>query len=87
VPGYGFAVTREEAEREAAKLSEQHPERETHAWFARQDATGEWSVVKVRMPGSQIHGKATVEAKPKPPQADDPRPAMWRDVGGPYAGS
>jgi len=24
------------------------------------------------------------EARPKPPTADDPRPAMWRNVGGPY---
>jgi hypothetical protein len=29
--------------------------------------------------------KETTEAKPKPPQADDPRPSMWRNVGGPYA--
>jgi hypothetical protein len=26
----------------------------------------------------------TVAAE-RPPQADDPRPAMWRDVGGPYS--
>jgi hypothetical protein len=25
-------------------------------------------------------------AEERPPQGDDPRPAIWRDVGGPYAG-
>ncbi len=25
-------------------------------------------------------------AEERPPQQDDPRPALWRDVGGPYAG-
>jgi hypothetical protein len=26
-------------------------------------------------------------AEEKPPQGDDPRPAFWRDVGGPYLGA
>jgi hypothetical protein len=29
--------------------------------------------------------KATTEAKPKPQEADDPRPAYFRNVGGPWA--
>jgi hypothetical protein len=45
---------------------------------------GEWTVVKLGV--AQERPLATAqEAKPRPPQADDPRPAMWRDVGGPYA--
>jgi hypothetical protein len=27
-------------------------------------------------------GRLAREARPRPPQADDPRAAMWRDVGG-----
>ena len=45
--------------------------------------------VRLRIGGKDIEPtqpeKTTTEAKPKPPQADDPRPALWRDVGGPYA--
>ncbi|MEJ7783266.1 MAG: hypothetical protein WKF96_00595 [Solirubrobacteraceae bacterium] len=42
-----------------------------------------WEVV--RLPGmGRGPVRPAVESKPKPPQADDPRPAMWRDVGGPY---
>jgi hypothetical protein len=82
-------MTKDEAEREVAMLSSEHPEHETHAWFARQGEDGEWSVVKVPLPSGtrRVRGAAGVEAKPKPPQADDPRPAIWRDVGGPYAAS
>jgi hypothetical protein len=45
--------------------------------------------VKLTLDGVEIGPrgpvKETTEAKPKPPQADDPRPSMWRNVGGPYA--
>jgi hypothetical protein len=41
---------------------------------------------KVKLPpGMEIKPLGeTTEAKPKPPQADDPRPAFHKDVGGPY---
>jgi len=29
--------------------------------------------------------KTTTEANPRPPMADDPRPAHWRNTGGPWA--
>jgi hypothetical protein len=85
---YGVSMTHEEAKRESKRLMDQHPERDRHAWLPRQDPDGDWSVIKVRLPEDLRHGppKATIEAKPKPAQADDPRPPMWRDVGGPYAG-
>jgi hypothetical protein len=45
--------------------------------------------VRLKLGGVELEGpgesKETTEAKPKPPQADDPRPSMWRNVGGPYA--
>ena len=46
--------------------------------------------VRLRLDGKDLEPEqptgTKTEAKPKPPQPDDPRPAMWRDVGGPYAG-
>jgi hypothetical protein len=51
------------------------------------DAEGNELVVNVKLPpGMSLDPvKATTEAKPKPPQADDPRPSFHRNVGGPYA--
>jgi len=42
---------------------------------------------KVKLPpGMEIQPLGeTTEAKPTPPQADDPRPSFHRNVGGPYA--
>jgi hypothetical protein len=78
-------MTRDEAISECGRLAREHPERATHSWLPRELAAGEWAVVKVGVPGQGPLGTMT-EAKPRPPQADDPRPAMWRDVGGPYIG-
>jgi hypothetical protein len=52
-------------------------------WLPRALAYGEWTVIKVGVPTRRPVGTAQ-EAKPRPPQAEDPRPALWRDVGGPY---
>ncbi len=78
-------MTREEAEHEADRRNK---ERTAHQWFARAGQNGDWSLVKVpRLGGPPIDPlKATTEAKPKPPQADDPRPNYWRNVGGPWVG-
>ena len=74
-------MTRNEAEAAVAARKLEHPE---DGWVAR-ERDGAWEIV--RLPGlGRRPTTETVEAKPKPPQADDPRPAMWRDVGGPYAG-
>jgi hypothetical protein len=80
-------VTREEAQHRAAELNREHPDRAKVRWIARESADG-WQVARISLPGGArvdplVHG---VEAKPKPPEAPDPRPAFWRDVGGPYAG-
>jgi hypothetical protein len=74
-------MNREEAEREAADRNRADP-RGLHRWFAWPDADDEWSLVKVAgLPATLVHPfKAVVEAKPKPAQADDPRPNVWRDV-------
>ena len=78
-------MTREEATAEAARLTREHPNRATRSWLAREATPGEWTVVRIGLP-SRGPTVDTQESKPRPPQADDPRPAFWRDVGGPYAG-
>jgi hypothetical protein len=78
-------MTRAEAQDEARRLGAEHPDRTTHSWIAREREPGEWAVVKIGVPTRGPEGTLT-EAKPSPPMADDPRPALWRDVGGPYGG-
>jgi hypothetical protein len=78
-------MTRDEAISEVTRLAREHPDRATHSWLPRELTPGNWVVVKVGVPGQRPLGTLT-EAKPRPPQADDVRPAMWRNVGGPYGG-
>jgi hypothetical protein len=75
-------MTREEAEHVRERLSREHPDRTTHTWIARQDSTGDWSLAKIRLPdGVKLDPlKATVEAKPKPREAEDPRPPFFCDI-------
>jgi hypothetical protein len=77
-------MSREEALAECRRLAEEHPDRATHSWMPRRLQDGEWTVVKLGVAQQPPIG-TTQEAKARPPQADDPRPPMWRDVGGPYA--
>jgi hypothetical protein len=76
-------MTREEAIAEAARLAREHPDRATHSWLPREIAPGEWGVARVGVPGRGPLVNVQ-EAKPRPPHPDDPRPAHWRNVGGPY---
>lgn len=76
-------MTREQALAECRRLAAEHADRATHSWLPRELDSGEWTVAKVGAAGPRPVATAQ-EAKPRPPQADDPRPAMWRDVGGPY---
>jgi hypothetical protein len=74
-------VERAAAEGEVERLNRDHPERDKFQWVAmpHRDA---WAVVKTRR-GSRVDPlKATTEAKPKPPQQEDPRSALQRDVRG-----
>jgi hypothetical protein len=76
-------MTHDEAKAEAERLAREHPDRATHSWLPRETAPGEWSVVRVGIPSRAATG-TVLESKPRPPTADDPRPNVWRDVGGPY---
>ena len=56
--------------------------------MAKEQSDGSWTVVKIRMPpGKKVDPlKTTTEAKPKPPEPDDPRTSYDRGVGGPWIG-
>lgn len=80
-------MTRGQAEHRAAEHNREHPDRGAHRWMVREGGDG-WEVVRVAVPGGVRVDplKASVEAKPRPSDAPDPRPAFFRDVGGPYIG-
>jgi hypothetical protein len=75
-------MTRLEAEAEAERLNGAHPERKHFQWTALPSREGVWSVVKIPAPrGARLEPlTATTEAKPKPPQADDPRSNLGRTL-------
>jgi hypothetical protein len=81
-------MTQTEAEDFARTQAREHPDRHTHRWMVKEQPDGSWTVAKVRMPpGTRIDPlKTTTEAKPKPPQPDDPRTSYDRSVGGPWVG-
>jgi hypothetical protein len=80
------AVTRADAERECARLAAEHPDRGTHQWRPREEADGQWSVVKIALPPIDPDGQTELRAEEKPPTPDDPRSAHERNVGGPNIG-
>jgi len=46
-------------------------------WMARQSATGEWTVVRLRLPGLPIKGPLSTAQESGPrPGAPDPRPLV-----------
>jgi hypothetical protein len=51
-------------------------------WLVREVEPGDWRPARARVPGLRPREpyKATTEARPKPPQADDPRTAFERNV-------
>jgi hypothetical protein len=76
-------MTHEQAIAECSRLAREHDDRATHSWLPREITPGEWAIVRVGVPTQRPLGSMQ-EAKPRPAQGDDPRPALWRDVGGPY---
>jgi hypothetical protein len=72
-------MERAEAQELAIRLGQEHPERAKYRWLAREQADGEWTVVKVALPSTPALN-ATVETKPKPPQDDSKQP--WESAGG-----
>ncbi len=68
-------MTRAEAEERARTLQAEDPERDTHRFIARPGPDGGWQVVKVEIPQHLRHEKLTptIEERPRPSHADDPR--------------
>jgi hypothetical protein len=77
-------VTRFEAEERARALQAEDPERDTHRFIARPGPDGSWQVVKVEVPQHLRNEKltSTIEARPRPSHADDPRTGHERRVPG-----
>ncbi|HEX8647288.1 MAG TPA: hypothetical protein VF715_10340 [Thermoleophilaceae bacterium] len=73
-------MTREEALARAEAMNAEAGESADFHWLA-QEAEGDWRVVKVPgLPGGRGPLKEVVEARPRPPTADDPRPSSVQQV-------
>jgi hypothetical protein len=72
-------MTREEAEARCADFNGE-PARDRQ-WFPRQVGPEEWELVSVPLPqGAAGPLKETVESKPRPSHAPDPRPSVFRNI-------
>jgi hypothetical protein len=74
-------VTEADARERCEELNGELAEGEA-PWTAREVEPGDWRPARARVPGLPPRQpyKSTTEAKPKPPQADDPRPSSFRQV-------
>jgi hypothetical protein len=81
-------MTRDEAEERARRRQAEDPERERYRFVAREAAGGEWEVTRVELPDALRRGKLTetIEAKPKPSPADDPRTGHEQRIPGVQGG-
>ena len=75
-------MDRAAADQECKRLKAEHPQRTTNTWVVREAAEGEFEVVRVPLPAGMRRDplQATVEAKPKPREADDPRQSIFRNI-------
>jgi hypothetical protein len=80
-------MTQAEAEDRAATLNREHPDRGIYRWIARAESDA-WQVVRISIPGGvrlhPLHG--AIETRPEPQPAEDPRPAHFKNTGGPWVG-
>jgi hypothetical protein len=73
-------MNEEEARERCRELAETSPDRETHSWLPRQEADGQWAVVRLAIPPARpVEAKAS---KPTEPQTarDDPRIAFEQNI-------
>jgi hypothetical protein len=71
-------VTREQAEKERKRLSQEHPEA---TWLIREEDNGGWGVVRVRLPQPDKALVEGQEARSRPPHPDDPVGSTRRNFG------
>ena len=79
------SLSEQRAKELCAHFGATHAERETHQWMPRRTEHG-WQVIKIALPPPEEDLTAETHAAEKPDQADDPRSALNRNVGGPYGG-
>ena len=74
--------TRAEAEAFGREREVEEPD---SSWLAFRSDEGRWAVTRTNLPRHEDPLDTATEAKPKPPQADDPRTPQQRDAywGGP----
>ena len=77
-------MTRSEAAQRARWLQENDPDRATRRFVARERGDDDWEVASVEIPEQLRRGilTETVEAKPRPSPADDPRTGNERRMPG-----
>jgi hypothetical protein len=77
-------MTRSEAEQRARELQAEHPDRASVRFFAREAGEGEWEVARIEVPERMRRGRLTetIETRPKPSPADDPRTGAERRAPG-----
>ena len=82
--GQTVPVTRLEAEQRARWLQENDPDRATRRFVARERGDDDWEVASVEVPEQLRRGRLTptIEAKPRPSPADDPRTGNERRMPG-----
>jgi hypothetical protein len=72
-------MSKAEAQELATRLVQEHLDRAKYRWLAREQADGEWTVVKVALPSTPPLN-AAVETRPRPPHDDSKQP--WESAGG-----
>ena len=80
----GAPMTEEEARAECARLSREHPDRETSQFLPR-EVEGGWAVVKVAIAPPLDNLTAETKAASRPENQEDPRDSHMRNVG-PWVG-
>ena len=75
-------MERDAAERERKRLQAEHPDRARNTWIVRDAGDGDYEVVRVPLPPGMKRDplKTAVESKPSPRDAEDPRPAIFRNI-------
>jgi hypothetical protein len=74
-------VTEAEAKAECERLAAESPERHTHRWMP-VERDGEWEVAKIGLAPEEEATGTAVRADERPPDPDDPRPAITRNIRG-----
>ena len=73
-------MTREEAEALCAKHAADHPDRAVAQWRPKEEAGGEWTVVRIDLPPA-LPTSTEIRADERPPTPPDPRPDVPPTVG------